>query len=503
MARYKTTDIAAGQGLFLSINLRAQLLPGSFEYMLNDLIGTKIDISVFDKNYRNDKTGASAIPPVVLLKLIIYAYRNGCKSSRKIWALSRDNIIAKALTGDMEVHWTTIADFISQSSDDFEKVFSEVLWYCNELKLVGGEDFAVDGLRLPSNASMDMSGTKEELEKRVELYQKMAKKHLEKHKKADERGELDEEVKRHFESRQKHLDRQIEKLSNFYYSMKEKPGKCVEEVKSNVTDNESAMIYSSKGFLQGYIGIAVSDSENQIIVAAEAVGTANEGEHLPGLIDETLKNLDEAGVHPTEGKQKTFLADSNYFSEENFQACAERGVEVLTPDSQRKRDEGAGGRKHYQADDFIYHENEDCYECPAGKKLISKGTTIIQEKEIKMYQASLTDCKVCPHFEKCIRTKKSCKEINQGRKLMICGSNEPGNLCAQMRVKMATEEGQEKYSRRIQMIEPVFANIRYCKGLDRFTLRGKKKVNGQWLLYCMVHNLGKCLNGFNERINVA
>jgi hypothetical protein len=263
------------------------------------------------------------------------------------------------------------------------------------------------------------------------------------------------------------------------------------------------MIHSSKGFLQGYIGIAVSDSKNQIIVAAEAVGTANEGEHLPGLIDETLKNLDASGVTPTEGKQKTFLADSNYFNEDNFQACAERGVEILTPDSPRKRDEGSGGRKHYQADDFIYHENEDCYECPSGKKLISKGTTIIQEKEIKMYQASLTDCKVCPHFEKCIRTKKKCTEINQGRKLMIVKSNAPGNLCAKMREKMQTDECQDKYSRRIQIVEPVFANIGYCKGLNRFMLRGKKKVNGQWLLYCMVHNLGKCLNGFNERINVA
>ena len=72
-----------------------------------------------------------------------------------------------------------------------------------------------------------------------------------------------------------------------------------------------------------------------------------------------------------------------------------------------------------------------------------------------------------------------------------------------MRKKLATEEYQAKYARRIQIAEPVFANIRYCKGLDRFTLRGKEKVNGQWLLYCMVHNLGKCLDGYNERRKTA
>ena len=72
-----------------------------------------------------------------------------------------------------------------------------------------------------------------------------------------------------------------------------------------------------------------------------------------------------------------------------------------------------------------------------------------------------------------------------------------------MREKQATEEFKALYAYRIQIVEPVFANIRHCKGLDRFTLRGKEKVNGQWLLYCMVHNLGKCLNELNRRRNSA
>jgi hypothetical protein len=63
---------------------------------------------------------------------------------------------------------------------------------------------------------------------------------------------------------------------------------------------------------------------------------------------------------------------------------------------------------------------------------------------------------------------------------------------------MENEEYKEKYSQRIGMIEPVFANIGYCKGLNRFTLRGEEKVNGQRRLYCIVHNLGKCLNALNE-----
>jgi transposase len=499
MAKYKETDVSAGQGLFLTVNLKEQLLPGTFEHMLDNLLGTKIDISIFDKNYRNDITGASAIPPSALLKLIFYGYYQGRKSSRGIWDLSRHNIIAKALTGDMEIHWTTIADFISGNSEDFKEVFVKVLAYSNELGLIGGETFAGDGLRLPSNASMDMSGTKEELRKRIELYRKMALKHLARHIKADAEGEADEEAKQRFEARQKLLARKIENLDTFLCNMEEKPGKYIEEVKSNATDNESAMIHSSKGFLQGYIGIAVTDSKNQIVVAAEAAGTANEGEHFPGLLDQTLENLNKAFVKQPEGKAKVFLADSNYFSEKNFRACQERGVEALIPDGDRKRRSGADGRKRYDVFDFIYHGEGDYYECPKGKKLTCKGTTKLRGGEGTMYQASLTDCKACPDFSRCIWTKKKCTEIIQGRKLIISGERGEGRLCCQMRKKMDTEEWQKKYSRRIQIAEPVFANIRYCRGLNRFMLRGKEKVNGQWLLYSMVHNLGKCLKEYNAR----
>jgi len=115
----------------------------------------KIDISVFDDNYKNDKTGSKAIPPAAHVKLIIYGYSKGLKSSRKLMALNDENITAKALTGDMKIHWTTIAEFISSNSEKFQEVFMKVLAYCTELGLIGGRTFAIDGCRLPSNAAMD------------------------------------------------------------------------------------------------------------------------------------------------------------------------------------------------------------------------------------------------------------------------------------------------------------------------------------------------------------
>jgi len=165
--------------------------------------------------------------------------------------LNGENIIAKALTGDMKIHWTTIAGFISGNSEKFQEVFMKVLIYCVELGLIGGEVFAVDGLRLPSNASKEMSGTKEELEKKVKLYQGMAEKHIAKHQKHDKEEVEDKEEKRHYEERQKYINGKIEKINNFLKTYEKREGQSGQELKSNVTDNESALIRSTSGYLQG------------------------------------------------------------------------------------------------------------------------------------------------------------------------------------------------------------------------------------------------------------
>jgi len=501
MARYKNTDVAEGQGLFLTVDLKNQLLPGTYEYMLNDLIGNKIDISTFDNNYKNDITGSKAIPPAVLLKLTIYAYNNGIISSRKIMELNQENIVAKSLTGDMPIHWTTIADFISSNYIQFIEIFTRVLFYCNELELIGGLKMGADGLRVSSNASMDMSGTKAELETRLNMYRRMAEKHVAKHIKSDKEGEELKEEQRLYEERQKYLNRQMEKIGEFLETMEPKTGKRAEEIKSNITDNESAMIKSSSGYLQGYIGIAVADSKNQIIMNAEAFGTANEGEHLPGLIDGTIENMKEAGVKIPEGEVPLFLMDANYFSEENLKACEEREVEALIPDSQYSRRLGENKERRYEAGNFLYHKTGDYFECPCGKKLEYKRTCVLGGEEGRSYQASAKDCSVCPEKSKCLRAKGYKGKWDRGRQLMITKSNNPDSLCAQMRTKLSIEKYQNEYAYRIQIIEPVFANIKNCKGMDKFTLRGKNKVNGQWNLYCIVHNLSKCLKGYNKEKN--
>ena len=110
MARFKSCDTS--QGLFLTVNLSEQLLPGTFEWTLDYLVD-RMDMSLFEQNYHNDEMGAAAYPPKALLKVIMYCYSLGIISSRPIERACRNNIILKSLSGDKEPDHATIATFIS------------------------------------------------------------------------------------------------------------------------------------------------------------------------------------------------------------------------------------------------------------------------------------------------------------------------------------------------------------------------------------------------------
>jgi len=84
-----------------------------------------------------------------------------------------------------------------------------------------------------------------------------------------------------------------------------------------------------------------------------------------------------------------------------------------------------------------------------------------------------------------------CEEMNLIGKEMFAIDDNKKSYSEQMIKKIDSEQGREIYGHRMGIIEPVFGNIRSNLRLDHFSLRSQKKVNIQWLLYCMTYNIGK------------
>ena len=141
-------------------------------------------------------------------------------------------------------------------------------------------------------------------------------------------------------------------------------------------------------------------------------------------------------------------------------------------------------------EDFKYNEATDEYVCPNAKALeLQVKKTEADGVFYRRYVSDEDDCKGCELKARCIRGSNGKR-----RYLSIPVGRVPGNLTEAMAAKIDSEMGHKIYSQRIAIVEPVFANIRTHKGMNRFTLRGKVKVNIQWLMYCMIHNIGKIVN---------
>ena len=164
MAKYKRSNYS--QTVFLQVSLSEQLIPGTIEFAIHSLVESRIDFSQLDSRYRNDQTGSSAYDPRILLKIVLYGYSLGIISSRKIEKACRQNMVFMALAGGPHPDHSKIADFVSSLSDEITPLFRNVLLVCEEMQLLGGTEFALDGLRLSSNASKRWSGKISDLQKK-------------------------------------------------------------------------------------------------------------------------------------------------------------------------------------------------------------------------------------------------------------------------------------------------------------------------------------------------
>lgn len=518
MARYKHYDYS--QTKLLPISFDRQILPGTFEHTLNYLIDEKIDLSVFEARYKNDESGAPAYDPAILLKIILFAYSKGIIYSRRIEQLCRENVVCMALSADTVPHFTTIADFVSSLSAEITTIFRNVLLVCDEAGLIGKEMFAIDGVKLPSNASKEWSGTKADLKKKAEKMQQALEHIVSRHRSADTR-DVEAPMQAAAERQKRTLNAAIEKIEGFLARHEDKLGTSGKAKQSNITDNESAKMKTNKGVIQGYNGIAMADAKHQVIVQAQAFGEGQEQPVLQPMLEGTRETF-EALATPDVLQDIQLAADAGYSSEANAQYLAEQGIDGYVADTLfRQRDprfETAERHKPtrpdepfakpqpermlFQPADFRPADDMSYCICPAGQRLHRNGRNVVIDGRVgTKFKGSHRACKDCPLRAQCLRHP----DRTPYRQVVFFRGFEPGRPekhLDRMKRKIDSELGRYRYSRRLGIIEPIFGNLRHTKRLNRFTLRGRRKVNAQWQLYCLVHNIEKLqrYGRLNERM---
>ncbi len=515
MPKYKPYNY--DQSSMVVINYQEQLQPGTFEYSLHHLIDQRMDLSIFYPRYKNEETGRPAYDPAILLKIILFAYSKGITSSREIQWCCETNIIFKALSCDSVPHFTTIASFVSGYVDEIEQLFTQIVLICDEQGLLGHELLAIDGCKMSSNAAKEWSGTQDELERKAQKIYGQIQHHVQEHQRTDGNDTHDEARRKRSEQAIETLNKNYEKIDKFLKTNGPRigQGQIQKEVKSNITDNDSAKMTTSKGTIQGYNGIATVDKKHQIVVDAQAFGSGQEHHTLKPVTQTVKTRYQRIGLSEHLYNDGIIVtADTGFANEANMRYLHDEGINGYIPDNQfRSRDPKFAGQKarygkrHQKpankhtprvipSSEFSFDPINSSCQCPAGKGISFRGVREdVAGNKRATFEGRLAQCRECEIKTRCMKNPDSANHRKgQGRQVSFALAKKKPTYTDWMKHRIDSEQGKLIYSHRMSVVEPVFWNIGTQKGLNRFSLRGKDKVDSQWKLYCMVHNIEKIAN---------
>lgn len=510
---------------------QAALLPPSYEEMIpeNHLVRIvneaveQIDLTSLVSKYKGG--GTSSYHPKMLLKVIVYAYAEKIYSSRRIAKALRENINYLWISGGSRPDFRTLNNFRSSwMKEVIEDVFSAVVEYLAASGHVKLENYFVDGTKIEANANKhkvvwekqrnrNHQKVKEQIKELLNRIEEENEAEQEKYgdKDLEELGGSgsddinSEELKRKINKVNEHLRNQTmpkKKMSTIRRAVKKLESDCMERLEKYEEQSE---------ILAGRNSYAKTDADASCMQMKEdrgakrpwpkpayniQMGTENQfivGYSVHGRVGDTaclILHLDQLRKQTKQLPQR-IVADAGYGSEENYAYLQQHGVEnyvkynTFYQDTRVVRSLEKKRKLQFRADNFGYDPQQDEFICPANERLHFIG--IVHDVAPNGYQIERRDY-IADNCQRC-ELKKYCTRSDTNRKIQI--SFPLMEYRRQARENLTSELGKKLRTKRATDVETVFGCIKHNMGFRRFHLRGLEKVNIEWGLVSIAHNMRK------------
>lgn len=413
-----------------------------------------------------EKVGNPEYDPKAMLKLLVYGYSYGIKSSRKLEREIHHNLAFIWLMGGLKPDHKTIAEFRRKHKKALKKVLKQCARVCVKLDLIAGNVLFLDGAKVRANASRSKSHDRAYYEGLLCNVDRRIEQLLEECERIDEQ----EKAEGSWVAMEKEFKRVGRLKSKIEEALKAFEDSDREQV--NLTDPDCALMHSVQGSHASYNVQSVVDDKHGLIVHAEAVSETSDVNQFARQIDQANEVLDKAC--------EVGCADAGYADTEELEKVDEQGIEVIVP-SQRQALHGEGGP--FSKSHFRYDKEQDCYWCPTGERLRYVWTERGNGK--RHYQiTNPAICHRCEHYGQCTSAKK-------GRKIIRLAREE---IKEKLEAKYEEASSQEIYARRKARVEHPFGHIKRNLKTDAFMMRGREGVGAETSLLATCFNLARMIS---------
>ena len=411
------------------------------------------------------QAGAHSFEPKAMLKLIVYGYSYGIRSSRKLERACYHNLSFMWLVSGILPDYRTIARFRSDNKEAIKQILRQNVKLCIKVGMIEGNTLFVDGSKFRANASINNTWDEERCKKRLEIAEKNIERIMEEAEQRDKEEDsggtlvkLNEELQG-----QKKMQAKVQEIVK---TLKE-TGK----EKINTTDKDSVNGKSRQGS-HAIMNCEVTTDEKHGLIA---VSQNNDLNQLSPQVEQSTETL---GKPPA-----AVVSDAGYFSLKDIEKVPEN-VKVIMPSRRQAQKENQKTEgEPFSIEEFSYDKERDVSICPEGKILENKGIAFGSQEKIS-YKARGKECMGCKHFGTCTTSKN-------GRWVVRMVKQEEQKK--RLEEIYQEEESQKLYKLRKEKAELPFGHMKRNLGAGQFMLRGREKVNAELSILSTCFNIARMM----------
>ena len=416
--------------------------------------------------------GRPSFDTKVFLKIYLYGYLNGLRSSRKLEKECIRNIELQWLLEDIRPNYHSISDFRKQNPSGLKKLFKLFVSFLKDADLIAGETIAIDGTKSRAHNGKKSNFNQKKIDKHLAYIEEKTQQYLDELAQNDQKETIVNVTK---------IQEKIERLkkNKICYELLEEKLKASGEPQISTTDQDArALLVQGVVVEISYNIQAAVDDKHNLVVATHTINR-NDRNALATIALEAKENLNV--------ETYTALVDKGYHNGREITQCKDHNITTIVAHQEQGKSNENGTQPEYFVTKFSYDKETDTYTCPQGETLKTTGSwhkktgrTENSGYQFKKYRTPA--CKECPVKHLCT-SRKGGREIDRSQYADAVEEN-----------NKRYQENPQLYRKRQEINEHIFGTIKRQWGYNHTNLTGLEKVNGEHSLIMLVYNIKRAIN---------